>query len=121
MLRSYLVAHPVDPPTNAPLWLSRSRGRQRLLQLLVEDACPRRPPMHRAEHLHVAARIQAKLPGQAVGDDVDDEVGDLLRVILGEKKEVVEALGDGHLASVDAVGIGDDAALLGLPDYVRCA
>jgi len=37
--------------------------------------------------------------------------------LLGKEKEIVEAARDGHLAGVDPVGVGHDAALLGLPDY----
>ncbi len=37
--------------------------------------------------------------------------------LLGKEKEIVEAARDGHLAGVDPVGVGHDAALLGLPNY----
>ena len=62
--------------------------------------------------------VQPEAARQAVGNHVDDEVGDQVRVVLGEQKEVGEAVADGQLPGVDAVGIGDHAASLRLPEHV---
>ena len=72
--------------------------------------------MHGAEHLHVAPRIKPEAAWQTVGHDVDDQVGQALGVVLGEEEEILQALHHGHLAGIDTMGVGHDAALLGLPE-----
>ena len=78
--------------------------------------------MHRRQDLDVADWVQVEFGGDAAGDDVDDEFRGLLgRVqagVLGgvaaEPVEVVKAGELRRLAVVDAVGVDDDAGLLGL-------
>jgi hypothetical protein len=40
--------------------------------------------MHRAQHLDLSGRVEPEAMGQPVGHDVDDQVGDLLGLLLGE-------------------------------------
>jgi hypothetical protein len=63
-------------------------------------------------------RVEPKATGQAVGDDVHDQVGGLFGVVLSEEEAVVQAVGNGRLAGVDAVGVGDHPAVLGLAEHV---
>jgi hypothetical protein len=79
-----LVANPVDPAAEPPLGEPLSPWGERGLEPFVEYAGPGRPPMHRAQHLHVAGRVEPEAARQPVGHDLDDQVGDPVGVVLGE-------------------------------------
>ena len=56
--------------------------------------------------------------GSPVRDDVHGQLRDALSVFLGEEEEVGQFLGMWHLTGVDAVGVGDNPALLRLAEDV---
>ena len=95
-----------------------------LLQQGVEVARPGGAAVHRRQHLDVADRVEPEFGGDAAGGDVHDELGGLLRRVqagilgglAGEPVEVAEAGQLRGLAVVDAVGVDDDAGLLGLAE-----
>jgi hypothetical protein len=108
----------VDPPAEPALGKPRSRWGQCRLEPLVQPARAGRSPVHRAQHLDVTG-VEAEVVGQPVGHDIHDQVGDLLRLVLGEQEEVIQAAGDRVLAGVDAVGVGHHhPALLGLAEHM---
>jgi hypothetical protein len=80
--------------------------------------------VHRGQHLDVADRVEPEFGGEAVGGDVHDEPGGLLRRVqarffgglAAEPVEVAEPGEPRRLAVVDAVGVGDDAGLPGLAE-----
>ena len=80
--------------------------------------------MHRGEHLDIAGGVKPELRGDPPRDDVHDEcrglLGGVQAGVLGrvapEPVEVREAGELWGLAVVDAVGVDDDARLLGLAE-----
>jgi hypothetical protein len=48
--------------------------------------------MHGAEDLHVSAGIETEAFREAIGDDIDGELGGLLGVFFGEEEEVGQIL-----------------------------
>jgi hypothetical protein len=86
------------------------------LQQLVEVAGAGRAPVHRAQHLDVAAGIQAEPGRDPPGHDVGDERGGLLGVVAAEPEEILESGQLRRLSGVDLVGVDHDAGLLGLAE-----
>ena len=119
-----LVSDAEHAPAVALFWRPVAFGDERLLQEAVEVAGAGGPAVHRGEHLDIADRVEPEFGGDAVGDDVHDEFGGLLGwvqagVLGGVAAEPVEVAIAGELrglAVVDAVGVDDDAGLLGLAE-----
>ena len=93
---------------------------QCLLQQGGEVARSGGAAVRRRQHLDVADRVEPEFGGDAAGDDVHDEFGGFLRRVqpgspqglAAEPVEVGKPVRWG-LAVVDAVGVDDDAGLLG--------
>jgi hypothetical protein len=103
-----LVPDAEHPPAVAPLGLPFTVGRERLLQQQVQVPCPCRAAVHRAEHLHVAARVQAEPGRDAPCHDVNDQLRGLLAVVAAEPEEVAETAERGLITIVDPVRVDHD-------------
>ena len=93
-----LVADPEHPAAVPPLRRALAERGQGLLQQQVEVPGSGRAAVHRAEHLHVAARVQAEPGRDPPGHDIDHELGGLVGVLAAEPEEVAEA-GRGRAAA----------------------
>ena len=67
-------------------------GVQRRLQLDIERSRPGAAPVHRAQHLDVAHRIEAKPAGNALADQGQDALHRLFGVFRRHEVEVALAL-----------------------------
>jgi hypothetical protein len=70
-----LVADPVDAAAEAALGTPFARRGQRRLEPLVQHASAGRPSVHRAQHLHLARRVEPEAARQAVGHDAPPGFG----------------------------------------------
>jgi hypothetical protein len=75
--------------------------------------------VHGAQHLDVAARVEAEPGGDAAGDDAGDQRRGGLGLVGAEPEEVGVPAQGGRPAGVDLVGADDDAGLLRLPEDLR--
>jgi hypothetical protein len=114
-----LVADAEHPAAVTPLGLPFPVGRERLLQQQVQVSRPRRAAVHRAQGLHIAARVQAEFRRDTARDEVDDQLGGLFGVVTAEPEEVAEAAERGLVPGVDPVRVDHDPGLLGLPEDLR--
>ena len=111
-----LVPDPEDPAAVAAFRRAGAGRGQGVLEQLVEVPGAGRAAVHRAQHLHVAARVQAEPGRDPPRHDVDDEFGGLLGVVAAEPEEVAEPGQLRLLPGVDPVGVDHDAGLLGLAE-----
>ena len=74
--------------------------------------------VHRREHLDVAHRIEAELVRHALGAQRFDRRDNLVGILFRDEEEIafLWRIEDLQAAVVDAVGVGDDEAVLGLPE-----
>ena len=96
-------------------------GVQRRLQLDIERPRAGAAPVHRAQHLDVAYRMEAEPAGNALADQGQDAFHRLFGILRGHEVEVAVALSRvelRHLARVDPMRIDDDPALGRLPEHV---
>jgi hypothetical protein len=87
----------------------------------VKGACPDAAPVHRAEHLDIAGRIEVEAERDAGFHKFDDAWNRGHRIVCLDKIEV--ALGFrlaqiGHETLVETVGVHDDLALGRLAEYL---
>ena len=105
------VAQAEQPPAPAVLRLARRRRVEGRLQAPVQLPHPGGPPVEGRKDLHLGQRVEAEFAGDAVLDDVHDQVGGPFGVLGGKEEKVGRLPGKkGHLPPVDAVGVGDDVA-----------
>ena len=111
------VAGAEGPAACLPLDHPALAGFSDLLQALVERGHAYLAAMHRAEHLDFV-RPQAELARDALGHQLDHQVGGFGRVLLLEEKKSVGAaiVQHRHLAAVDPVRVGDDVAAFRLAE-----
>jgi hypothetical protein len=91
------------------------------LQGKVQGARAGRAAVHRAEHLNVTDGIETKARRDALCDHLHELGRGPLGIGCLDKIEIARCVGRlqlRHDATVDAMGIDDDAALAGLPEYV---
>ena len=91
------------------------------LELDVERAGARAAPVHRAQHLDVAHRIEAETFGNAGLHQLDDPRNRRLRLLGRHEIEVALPFGPGEVgdgAPVDAVGGRDDPAPCRLAEHL---
>ena len=96
-------------------------GVQRRLQLDIERPRADASPVHRAQHLDVAHRMEAEPAGNALADQGQDALHRLFGILRRHEVEVAVALSRvelRHLARVDPMRIDDDPALGRLPEHV---
>ena len=112
----HLVADAIGPGAAN----ERSPARvQRCLESLVERNGPGGAPVHGREHLHVADRVEPEPMRNAGGHELHDRVAGALGIAPLDDEEVglgSRRRGDGRLAAVDAVSVGDDETTRSLPE-----
>ena len=91
------------------------------LEPRIQLTDPERAAVHWAEDLNVANGIESELFRDARADHIEQRAGNMLGVGTFEKIKVrvgFQPRDFGHKAFIDAVGIGDDAAVGGLAEYL---
>jgi len=92
-------------------------GVEGVLQEAVEVAHAVVAFLHGGEHLDLVGGV-AEAGGDFLGDEFDDEGGDGFFGLAKEEEVFGVVVEEGHLAAVDAVGVGDDLAALRLAEDV---
>ena len=93
------------------------RGRiQFLLQLRIQRRDAGAAAIHGREDLNVRW-FHAEFVGNARADQIDDQFGGFIGVFFDEEEEIVGFFGrERHLPAMDAVRVGDDVRVHGLPE-----
>ncbi len=91
-----------------------------LLQSGVQVGDAGAAAIHRREDLNVG-RLQAEFVGDARRHQIHDQFGGLVGILFDEEEKIIGFLRrERHLPAIDAVRVGDDVRLHGLPeDHVQ--
>ena len=100
-----------------PMVEFRARRVEFGLEPFVESTDPEFAPVHGREDLDVVDRVEVEVVRDPPAGEIHREFGGLDGIVTDDEVEIgvgVVAVGDGHLARVDPVGVDHDAARFGL-------
>ena len=90
------------------------RGVGRWVELLLQDRveifAADQAPFHRREHLDIVEAMETMRFGQAVRDEIEDDLHDIFRIFRFDELKISSGIigNIGEFPLVDPVGIGDD-------------